>query len=184
MREFNVEYIKKYCNELKLNKVSDFNFSVEHVLSHPIIYMHLKTLFDLIIKHGHIPVDFKRGVISPVIKDTSKEFDDITNYRPETIISVIAKLFEKYIYRLIFDNLNTFGLQLGFVKSGGCERAIFLLKNMVNYVLETKSDVYITTFDISSAFDRIKVYGLLTKLLNRNVFFTHLSFFILVVGLV
>ena len=64
----------------------------------------MKTLFDLIIKHGHVPVDFKRGVILPVIKGTSKGFDDVTNYRPVTIISVLAKLFEKCLYDLILIN--------------------------------------------------------------------------------
>ena len=30
--EFKVEYIEQYCNELKLNKVGDFNnMSIEHV---------------------------------------------------------------------------------------------------------------------------------------------------------
>ena len=111
--KFNVEYIEKYCNKLKLNKVGDFNnLSIEHVLfNHAIVYMLLKTLFDLITKHDHVPKDFKRGVKSPVIKGTSKGFNNVTNYRPATFISVKTKLVEKCIYGLIFDKLNTTGLQ-------------------------------------------------------------------------
>ena len=49
---------------------------------------------------------------------------------------------------------------------------------MINYFLAKKLDVYITTLDASSAFDRINVYGLLTKLLNRNVSFDLIRVFL------
>ena len=89
--EYNVEYIEKCCNELKLNKVGDFdNLSIEQVsiFGHSIITMHLKKLLAFIIKRDHVHVDIKRDVISPVIKDKSKGFNDVTNYRPVPIISV------------------------------------------------------------------------------------------------
>jgi hypothetical protein len=40
---------------------------------------------------------------------------------------------------------------------------------VVNYYLKRKSDVYVVTLDASSAFDRVNVFGLLTKLIDRNV---------------
>ena len=68
---------------------------VEHVVnSHPIIYVHLKLLFNLILKHGYGPSDFKEGMIVRVLKDKMKDNRDIENYRPITIISMLSKIFE------------------------------------------------------------------------------------------
>ena len=90
--------------------------------------MHLETLFDLIIKNGHVPVYFRSGVTSLVIKSTNKGFNDETNYRPVTIISVIAELFKEFIYGPIIDKLNTTGLQLDFVKGGVVRGQYFFLR--------------------------------------------------------
>ena len=56
-------------------------------------------LFNLIIKHGHVPVDFKLGGIAPVIKVKRKDNEDVNNYRPVILISVLAKLFEMFVYK-------------------------------------------------------------------------------------
>ena len=51
---------------------------VEHVVnSHPIIYVNLKLLFNLILKHGYVPSDCKEGMIIPVFKDKMKDNRDI-----------------------------------------------------------------------------------------------------------
>lgn len=63
---------------------------MEHILyAHPIIYSHINNLFKLTMQHGHVPIDFKRTVITTVIKYRYKENIDANNYRPVTIISVI-----------------------------------------------------------------------------------------------
>ena len=51
-------------------------------------------LFQLIIKHGHVPSDFKNGLIVPVVTDKRKDVDNVDNYKSVTIICVISKLFE------------------------------------------------------------------------------------------
>ena len=66
--------------------------------SHPIIYVHLKLLFNLILKHGYVSSDFKEGIIIPVLKDKAKDNRDIENYRPITIISMLSKIFEMILY--------------------------------------------------------------------------------------
>ena len=62
--------------------------------AHPIIYNHIKKLFQLIVKHGRVPKNFKIGVIVPVVKYSRKSTADVNNYRPVTIIYVMSKLFE------------------------------------------------------------------------------------------
>jgi hypothetical protein len=41
--------------------------------------------------------------------------------------------------------------------------------NVCNYFVDRNSDVFVVTLDALSAFDRINVYALLTKLIKRNV---------------
>ena len=74
--------------------------------------------FSLIVKHGHVPLNFKRSIYIPIIKDGKKKTADVDNYRPITIISAFSKIFEMCIFRKI-NCLFDFGcLQIGFVKVG------------------------------------------------------------------
>ena len=87
---FSIEEIEKGVNDLNLGRAGDRNdLSIEHVIyANPIIYHHLCALFAMIMKHGHVPDDFKLGVIIPIVKDKRKGLGDVDNYRPITIISV------------------------------------------------------------------------------------------------
>ena len=102
---FSIEEIEIGVNDLNLRRAGDRNdLSIEHAIyAHPIIYHHLCALFAIIIKNGHVPDDFKHGVIIPVIKDNRKGPGDVDNYRPITIISVFSKLFEicKFVYKIV-----------------------------------------------------------------------------------
>ena len=123
----------------------------------------------MIVKHGHVPKDFKIGVIVPVVKDSRKSTADVNNYRSVTIISVMSKLFEMCVYKMISGHLKVSGKQYGFAKNGGCDKAIFAVQNVVNYYMKRHTNVYIVTLDASAAFDRVNVNALLSKLSDKNV---------------
>ena len=110
--------------------------------------------------------------MTPVVKDKkNKKLDDISNYRPFTIISALSKLFKACIYRKIKDKLSKCGLQLGYVSEGGCEKNLHVLSTVVNHFLKERTDVYMVTFDASAAFDKVNTYGFLSKLLDKGVLF-------------
>ena len=73
---FNVEEVENRALELNTKRAGDLNgFSIKHILfAHPIIYVHLSMLFSLFVKHGHIPLNFKRSIIIPIIKDGKKNY--------------------------------------------------------------------------------------------------------------
>ena len=123
--------------------------SAEHVtFAQPFVYYHLSKLFELIIKLGYVPNEFKIEVIIPIIKDNIKDSRNANNYKPVTIICLISKLFEMCLYNKIGILLNPEGLQLGFVKEGGCGKSFFTISNVTNYILKRQSDVYIVTLDM------------------------------------
>jgi hypothetical protein len=57
--------------------------------------------FKMIAYHRYISVGFCNGTIVPVIKDKSRNLNDIENYRPITPIPIMSKIFEHvfmYLY--------------------------------------------------------------------------------------
>ena len=129
LSSFNVEELENSALDLNTNRAGNLNgLSIEHIFfANPIIYVHLSMLFSLIVKHGHVPLNFKRSIIIPIIKDGNKKTTDVDNYRPIKIISVISKIFEMYIFRQINCLFDFCGLQLGFVKRGGCEKSLLIV---------------------------------------------------------
>ena len=73
------------------------------------------------------------------------------------------------LYNKINGCLNVSGLQLRFVKEGGCDKSVYTVSIDVNYFPKKSSDVFIVILDASSAFDKVNIYGLMTKLIKRNV---------------
>ena len=73
------------------------------------------------------------------------------------------------IYRRIHGLLKLDGLQLEFVAEGGCDNSLFAVSNVVNYCLQRCFDVDLVTLDATTVFDRVNTFGLLTKLIDRNI---------------
>ena len=68
-------------------------------------------------------------------------------------------------------SLITHANQLIYKKNGGCEKAIYYVTSVVNYFMERESKVFITTLDASATFDKINIYGMLSKLIKLKVNF-------------
>jgi len=71
------------------------NLTAEHILySHPSIVIHLRRLFNLILKYSYVPAKFGSGIIIPLVKDHNGDVCNVDNYRGITLISVISRIFE------------------------------------------------------------------------------------------
>ena len=67
-----VEEIDRIVHErMKCGKSAGFdNLTLEHLLHcHPIVYVHLRNLFNLMIKHSYVPDAFGHGIVIPFLKD-------------------------------------------------------------------------------------------------------------------
>ena len=80
-------------------------------------------IYNLILENGSVPTQFKTSIITPIHKSGSKTL--ISNYRPISLISNFAKLFEKCIKTRLIDFLRANHIllrnQYGFL--GGCSTA-------------------------------------------------------------
>ena len=167
-----MQLIENLVKQLKSNKAAGADGLVaEHLLnSHPSLIVHLKLLFHMMITHCYVPNDFGLGIITPVPKENiSSKQSCIDNYRPVTICSVLAKLFESLLVSLFSKYMDTSDLQFGFKPNTGCNSALFLLNRISNYYISRGSNIYIASLDATKACDRVNHYKLFSVMYKKDL---------------
>ena len=107
-----------------------------------------------------VPVDWQRGVISPLFKKGEKTVCD--NYRGVTLLSHAGKIYSMILERRlrvrVEDVLND--AQYGFRPGRGTTDAIFIVKMILEKSWEWGIDKFALFIDLEKAFDRIDRNGL------------------------
>ena len=156
--------------KLKEGKSSTSFLTAEHILhGSPKLAIHLHLLFNSFIQHSIVPIDFLKGTISPVVKNSSGDLHSTDNYRGVTLSSVFAHMFENGLRLKFGSYLRSHNLQFGFKSKHSVNHAVFTLKSCVNFFTERGSSVYVAFLDFSKAFDTISHSGLFLKLMDRDV---------------
>lgn len=65
----------------------------------------LSNLFNLIVKHGKLPNEWKYGLVVPILKGGDKSKRSPDNYRPISLLSCVLKVFEHIIRNRLMDNV-------------------------------------------------------------------------------
>ena len=86
----------------------------------------LSILYNRVISHGHLPDDFMKTIIIPLIKN--KSGDTSNNYRPIALVTVASKILEIILLEMLTPYLNTTDNQFGFMKGHSTDHCIFALK--------------------------------------------------------
>jgi len=123
-------------------------------------------------KYGNTPAASGHCIVIPLIKSPGLDRSVLDNYRGITLSLAITKVFEKHMINLLEIFFYTSELQCGF-KSGRVEGvgrdAVSMLCNCISYYVGVGSTVNVVSLDISKAFDKVNIHGLINKLLERNV---------------
>lgn len=128
----------------------------------------LTHLINLIFKTSICPSHFKIAIIKPLFKSGDKE--QIINYRPLSLISNFAKIFEKALKSKMENFLKKYKLlnmnQFGFRQNTSTEDAIASLTGRIYECIDAKIPCIAVFIDLAKAFDTIDHRHMLGKLWN------------------
>lgn len=131
-----------------------------------VICAHLSHIINLCITSGVYPDALKISVIKPIHKKNSKE--QITNYRPISLIPIISKIFEKYIYKVLYSYVEQKHIlnneQNGFRENRTINMAIYNFLHSVMINMDKRTPVCSIFCDMTQAFDYVNHKILLQKL--------------------
>lgn len=131
----------------------------------------LTRLFRLVWIAEKVPSDWQTGSVVPIFKDGQR--DDPSNYRPITLTSCVAKVFEsiidKRLSRRDAKDKTISDLQGGFRKGKGTNEHLFLLSEIVEKAREKSKPLYVCMIDIKKAYDTVWREGMLLKLWKNGI---------------
>ena len=133
---------------------------------------HMTALFNQMVEQEHIPQIFQHGLIIPIPKSSDKDPSDASNYRGFTLVSLIAKIFEKVILlRLqvagIPDQVHP--LQGAFNPGVSCIHTEFIFQEAIQHLREQKQKAHVALLDVQKAFHTVWHNGLFYKLYHYGI---------------
>ena len=131
----------------------------------------LARVFNLSLKEGVVPFEWKEANIIPLFKKGSKNKSE--NYRPVSLTSVICKLLERLIKDHMVDFLDKHKLlnssQHGFLKARSCLTNMLCFFEEITKWIDVGSPVDIIYLDFQKAFDKVPHQRLLLKLKAHGI---------------
>ena len=131
----------------------------------------LARVFNLSLKEGVVPFEWKEANIIPLFKKGSRNKSD--NYRPVSLTSVICKLLERLIKDHMVDFLVKHKLlnssQHGFLKARSCLTNMLCFLEEITKWIDVGSPVDIIYLDFQKAFDKVPHQRLLLKLKAHGI---------------
>jgi hypothetical protein len=127
----------------------------------------LANLFNNCLKNNYKPIEWKLAHLTPNYKGKGSK-SDISNYRPLSVLSPIAKIYESLLAKRItnyFESNDLFNnSQFGFRKGLSCELALNTYVEKLRNNIDNNKHCVNMILDLSKAFDTINHKLLLAKL--------------------
>ena len=133
--------------------------------------MTFANLFNLSLSSSVFPSQWKLANIIPIFKKGDRA--DASNYRPISLLSCLGKVFEKCVFKHLYNYLRTNNritpVQSGFTPGDSAVFQLIDLYDTFCRALDDGKEVRVVFCDISKAFDRVWHRGLLFKLRRMGV---------------
>jgi hypothetical protein len=132
-----------------------------HILVKPLTH-----IFRICLSTGHFPKCLKKAVVVPIYKSGKK--DQVTNYRPISLLPSLSKILEKIINnrltKYLEDKLILSKMQFGFRPKVSTADAVCYLTDYLVENLDRGKHTIGIFLDLAKAFDTISIPILLRKL--------------------
>ena len=155
-----LEIVKKVIMNLNSSKVSDPDCIPVVVLKNcePELSYILAELFNKCLKESCFPDCWKVSSVVPVFKNVG-ERSTAKNYCPVSLLSVVSKVFEKFVNNRIVDHVEKSGLfsdfQYGFRSSRSTADLVTVVSDRITRAFNRSGANQAVALDISKAFDRV-----------------------------
>ena len=130
----------------------------------PILIKPITLLVNFSLQEGYFPSEFKKAIITPLIKKPKLPKNEFKNYRPVSGLNFISKIIEKVVAKQLKDHLSKNNLvnknQSAYKSGHSTETALLNIKNDIHTSLSYGKPVALVLLDLSAAFDTID-HGLL-----------------------
>ena len=117
----------------------------------------LTKLFNQSISQGTLPSDWKITRIVPIPKTSDKSL--AKNYRPVSILSLISKILERHMHKLLLDHFNSChpisSRQCGFMAGRSTTSALLTVTHDILNSIDDGDEVCTVFFDLKKAFDSV-----------------------------
>ena len=165
---FTQKDVTEFCLSFRLHTAIGSDNISPYMLRHGGDRLHqaLFLLFSICSRHGLIPASFKHAHVVTLYKGDGN-VNDANNYRPISITSIIARMYERLHMKSLLQHMKNSGIpspsQFGFTKHRSTHDAIYRLLSTIVDTMGTGIGNFIPTVfvDISKAYDKVWIDGLL-----------------------
>lgn len=171
--EISLGLIRKHLRALKVTKAAGPDEIYARVLkeTEAEIALPLFLIFKRSLHYAEIPMDWKAANIVPIFKGGNKQ--EVKNYRPVSLTSLVSKLFEKIIKDHLQRYLDTNSLirntQHGFMAGKSCLTNLLEFLSYCTEEVDKGHCLDVIYLDFNKAFDKVSHNGLLIQLERHGV---------------
>ena len=135
------------------------------------LHSFLAHFFSALLQRGYAPSSFRLAYIFPIFKGEKNSRSAPASYRPISLTSVVSKLMERCVLPLLQSRIEPFlsPLQAGFRSGYSTKDQIYRLSRAIFSAIGKRATLPVAFLDLSKAFDRVWIDGLLFKAHNYGV---------------
>ncbi|VDH94435.1 Hypothetical predicted protein [Mytilus galloprovincialis] len=167
--QFTESEVMKAIGKLNTKKSADESgITAEHLQnSKSTVSPVLTSIFNNIILKRTVPVSFKFGILTPVLKK-QKDPTVMGNYRGITVTPTIGKTFEYAFLEKLNLKSETL-LQFGFTEGLSPIMSSLLISESRYEIKKSTENFFISVLDVQSAFDVVQHIILMDKAIDQNI---------------